>query len=328
MLSTTQEAQEYRKKFHQYYYDNILPLLKKYENSRKSDLSKYRIFQSFAVISVLAMIVLVAFFILTNPQVPLQENISVIVTVVSSVVMLFIFLGLGGNIIVDFNIKVKEGIIGSFLAFFGDFKRYSGKKFSVEEIVSHRLFDKVDVSCCGCDSDFFEGTYKNIKVTISEALLLKDAGNNASVPVFDGVLIKIKLNKNFETHTIIIENSLSSTVAGTFLTNIEKIELEDPEFNQMFQVYSNDQIESRYILTAAFMERFKNLKDIYKTKNIRASFIKNSMLIAIPCKKNMFEIGDFRRPITDTGEIQELFEEFMAVLSIVDLLKLSSKVGL
>ena len=107
-----------------------------------------------------------------------------------------------------------------------------------------------------------------------------------------------------------------------------KVVLEDPEFNKMFEVYSKDQTEARYILTTSFIERFKQLKDIFKAESVSASFLENSLFVAIPCTKEMFVLGDLRKPVTDSAEFQEFFNQFLAIISIVDVLHLDMKTGL
>lgn len=323
MLATTEEANEYRNKFHKYYYERIAPLLQEFEIFRNKQMLKYKTYQSLAIISAIIVIGLAAFFILTSPQIPLQNNLYLIKTVIFGVVIVCLFLGLAGNIPISFNQKVKEAIINTFLEFFGNFEWHSGEKFSAEELNYYNLFDYVKTSSSGYDSDYFEGQYKNLKIIISEALLI-----NEDVPIFDGVLVQIELNKNFNAHTIIVEKCLTSIDSGLFWENVGKIELEDTEFNKCFKVFSDNQVEARYILTPSMMERFKNLKETFKTTGIRAAFRDKSLLIAIPSNENLFEVCDFKKPVTDTGQIRELFEQFLAILSLVDILHLNSKTGL
>lgn len=109
---------------------------------------------------------------------------------------------------------------------------------------------------------------------------------------------------------------------------MENVALEDPEFNKMFHVFTQNQVEARYILTTAFMERIKHLKDTFKTNHIRASFLDDSVLIAMDSSREWFKLGDLRKPVDDVGEFQEFFEEFVAVLSLVELLHLDSKTGM
>jgi len=140
------------------------------------------------------------------------------------------------------------------------------------------------------------------------------------------------MNKQFESHTIVTQDftvdALINEQLPSKFSGLEKTELEDPDFNKVFNVFTNDEVEARYILTTAFMERFKELKLVFGAKRIRAAFFNNSLLIALSCHRDMFSLGNLLKPVTDSGQIQELFEEFLAVLSIIDLLKLDSKLGL
>ena len=52
----------------------------------------------------------------------------------------------------------------------------------------------------------------------------------------------------------------------------ELVKLENPEFESEFAVYSDDQIESRYILSPSLMERILSFKKQTK-KSIQLSFI-------------------------------------------------------
>ena len=63
----------------------------------------------------------------------------------------------------------------------------------------------------------------------------------------------------------------------TLIDNVilEKVNLEDTEFNKKFEVYSQDQIEGRCATTPAFMERLLNLKTVFGAKNIKCSFFDN-----------------------------------------------------
>ena len=40
--------------------------------------------------------------------------------------------------------------------------------------------------------------------------------------------------------------------------------MEDPEFQKQFEVYCDDQITARYVLTPAFMQRLKKLNERHK----------------------------------------------------------------
>ena len=71
--------------------------------------------------------------------------------------------------------------------------------------------------------------------------------------IFQGVFMIADFNKKLKYYTKVIESS------GDFFAKIfynrTKVELENPVFEKIFNTYSKNQIEARYILSPAMMER-------------------------------------------------------------------------
>jgi len=108
-----------------------------------------------------------------------------------------------------------------------------------------------------------------------------------------------------------------------------KMPLEDPEFERKYNAYSSDQIEGRYLLTTAFMERFKNLHTAFGSKRAKCSFYNgNKLMIAIPTNKNLFEIGNLFSPVNNTRHINTFLKEIQAVYKMIDYFKLDQHTGL
>lgn len=325
MLATTQEANEYRKNFHSYYHQKIVGGLARFEEARKAELVKWSILVGFAVLTVIIGIIYIIYLSSINPTLWKGKDSPGELMVYAVIGITSLWLYFAHWVSKKFENKVKETIMDAFLAFFGDFSWSCKSSISEEEINESKLVSNYNRFH---SDDYFEGTHKGLKVVISENKLVRK-GNKSSTTVFEGLFIKMDLNKRFLGHTIVFEDNLfKSLLTQTLHPSMEKVELEDPEFNKMFDVYTQDQVEARFILTTTFIERFKNLRAVYKSKNIRASFLNNSILIALPCKKDMFLLGKLTKPIVDAGEFQLLFEEFVAVLSLAELLNLDSKTGL
>ena len=104
--------------------------------------------------------------------------------------------------------------------------------------------------------------------------------------------------------------------------------MEDVVFEKEFEVYSQNQIEARYLLTTAFMERMLKLKELYKGKKIQFSFQDSKVLIAINTKKNMFEPCTLLKTNLRQAQVYKVFEQFMTIFSVVDMLKLHQKIGM
>ena len=108
---------------------------------------------------------------------------------------------------------------------------------------------------------------------------------------------------------------------------MQPVNLEDVKFSALYNIYSTDQIEARYLLTTAFMERFLNIKTAFKAEYIRAEFFRNKLILVIGVNKDFFAMGSISKKTTGKTFV-ELFEELYSVLSLIDELKLNQKTGL
>ena len=106
---------------------------------------------------------------------------------------------------------------------------------------------------------------------------------------------------------------------------LEKINLEDVEFNKKFEAYAQDQIEGRCLITPAFMEKFLNLKTVFGAKNIKCSFFDNKVMFAISTSKNLFEIGSLNKSLLDFETFENFYKEISTIYEIIDYFKLETK---
>lgn len=106
-----------------------------------------------------------------------------------------------------------------------------------------------------------------------------------------------------------------------------KMNLEDLKFNNMFVSYSSDQVEGRYLITPAFMERLLNLQTAFGTKNIKCSFYDDKFMVAIETKKDLFEIGNLHTSLKDLTMINEMYDQLSSIYKMIDYFKLDEKTG-
>lgn len=109
---------------------------------------------------------------------------------------------------------------------------------------------------------------------------------------------------------------------------VETIKLEDTDFNKKFTVQSSDQIEARYIMTPAFMERLKNIQTTFGTQNIKCSFFDDKIMFAISTDKDLFEIGDLHKPLENESQIHDFYNQIISIYEMIDYFKLAEKTGL
>lgn len=104
------------------------------------------------------------------------------------------------------------------------------------------------------------------------------------------------------------------------LKKMQSVNLEDVVFDKHWQVRSNDQIEARYVLTPALMERMLEIKRRFYGKAIEFSFWNNKVLIAVHTSKDMFETTSLFTPALSYHKVQEVITQFYSIFSAVDLL--------
>ena len=105
---------------------------------------------------------------------------------------------------------------------------------------------------------------------------------------------------------------------------LNKISLEDIKFAKKFNIYSSDEVEARYLINPAFMERLLNLKMTFKSKNIRTAFYNNKLIIAIASQKDFFEIGKLNTSLKNMKCINEFYNELSSILNMIEYFKLNT----
>jgi hypothetical protein len=112
--------------------------------------------------------------------------------------------------------------------------------------------------------------------------------------IFKGIVFVADFNKNFNVSTVVRPKGIADAIGSWFSKNVfsfgnsQMVQLENTVFDEIFATYSKDQIEARYILTPAMMERILNLNQ-KSDDTISLSFINSKMYIAFPLSHNYFE---------------------------------------
>lgn len=106
----------------------------------------------------------------------------------------------------------------------------------------------------------------------------------------------------------------------------ENLKLEDISFDKRFKVYSEDQIEGRYLVTPAFMDRLYNLQTAFGVDNIKCSFYDDKIMFAISTNKDLFELGNLYQPFGKS--VEEFYDEIASIYEMIDYFKLNERTGL
>lgn len=103
---------------------------------------------------------------------------------------------------------------------------------------------------------------------------------------------------------------------------LDEVKLEDAGFHKKYKAYSSNQVEARYLITPAFMERFKNLQTAFGTNKIKCSFNEDCLIFAISTWKNLFEIGGLFRSLKNPKQLNKFFDELISIYLMIDYFKL------
>lgn len=328
------------KPFKPHYNKYILPLVKEFEEKRLVALQKVRHRIFISVFLCLALFLLPIDFS-NDPKYFGISNKAIFVTTFdpfyihfhSNLRALFtVFIALFFIAYVYFPIaiyhsSIKYKILPLVFTFF-DFYDNSKNASSIEFLKPFGIIPKYD----NIDLKYnVKGANNNVGIELIETILeqiVHTKRGREQTTVFSGIFVLFTMNKTFKGKTIIIHDlGLIVNWVKEQFSNLENIKLEDPVFEDKFQVFSTDQIEARYLLTPAFMERLLALSSMFNNK-IKFSFYNNKLLLMIETAENRFKPDSIFMPSTFEYDIKTVLIEMQAIFNIIDTLKLSEKTGL
>lgn len=107
--------------------------------------------------------------------------------------------------------------------------------------------------------------------------------------VFSGIWFIADFNKHFRSRTRVVPDTAERFFGkglGRWMQNAgsrgKLVELESPEFERMFAVYSDSQQDARYVLSPALVERLTKLGKTHR--GLRAAFHDGCVALALPDK--------------------------------------------
>jgi hypothetical protein len=220
--------------------------------------------------------------------------------------------------------EYKVQILPGLVKIFGNFQYHVDGKIRMEQLNGSKIVPSHNIYNA---EDYFRGDYKGVGMEFVEMELKKRTGsgkNRRTVTVFKGLAVLLDMkHKKFLGHTIMDRNS--SKVGQWFKEkshDLERANMVDPEFEKIFDVYTNDQVEARYIIDPLMIERLKGLYMEYEGEKMAVSFYDSKMLVMIASKHNHFEPASLYTPATDPQSILSMKREIGEILSLVDKLSL------
>lgn len=222
--------------------------------------------------------------------------------------------------------RSKENLLPLLAGFFGKFSYLYRPQISGEVLAVSLLFSK-DEKISADDS--FNGEYKGIPVNITEFItsqqILQDNRQKnrrtyVDVKKSGGIIFQAQMNKNFTGKTIVVKDKGWRNILTKY-KNLQRAGVESPEFERLYEVYTDSQIEARYILTPVMLEYMAELRNMFP--QIEFSFFEHQVLIKIQTKRNLFECTSFFRSVINKKRMEKSFNEFYLLFSIIDIMRLN-----
>ena len=319
------------KKFSDYFYMYAVPVLKKYEQERRVVNNLYNFLEIFSGLLFICAILLAIFGLQFAVSTPAGRMYSDYIGF--AFVIPFLIGGLAKLIRKNFQKKIKEKVYGEIFEKFGlSYHNSLSEKASAEKNIRYicensdilSRYDNINID------DIIKGEYNGLPFTIYDAdIFYYTSGKHRKrVTVFRGVFLAAKINKNFKSETLIqMDTGSNPKKVGQKV----QVKLEDIEFEKLFEVYSTDQIDARYILTTAFMER---LKDFVTQKRYpievlfsKRTYMEENVFFFFDTRRDHFEIN-IKRSLMDKNTLFDVLWEVSRMLKVIEALKLDQNIGL
>lgn len=294
-----------RKEFQESFFKTISPQLLIYENERKKNLLEIKIYVIIATLIEIFMIFYEPFF-------------AFLAAIVLAIIVIFIYIEKKKN----FESKIKEHIMPLTCKCYDNLIwKYCDCSFE-NLVLPSCIFPMFN---CAVYDDNFKGKYKNVNYEINEASYINKIDSNHKSVVFKGALIKLDMNKSFKGNTVIRPDSLLHIPPKLSLKHTT---LEDVNFEKKYDVFTDDEVEARYLITPSFMDRLNNMKLAFNAEKVYCAFYKKYLLIGLSVKKDLFSVCSLVKPINDSKQFFVMFEEILSIIKLIDYFKLDQKTNL
>ena len=331
MQSENRNIDELKSGFETFYQSRILPLMQDMEQVRKKYLHYFILACGLSCIAIPLLMWAIVHFQMTAT---IAEQNSSSFADSAAYGLMAIIIAACGTPIALYKKKSKSKIMPLMLQYFEGFN-YQYKKTILVDIAQTRLIDTYD----GREGDdYFEGVYQNVPIKVSEEKFTQrklvyrnNKPHYENIEVFHGVLILLDMNKNFSGQTVVLQDKGFLNVFSKVnrdLKDLSNVKLEDSVFEKEFEVFASDQIEARYLLTTAFMERMLKLRAAYHADKIEFSFLNNQLFIALETNRDMFEPTSLFKTCLNKKLVEEAYLQIVSIFAIIDILSLDKRIGL
>lgn len=272
---------------------NEIILSQIYEDSKKEKKKRKALIKKFILLPTIIIIILFIYSILNKKYlfVAILSYWQIIMVVAYTVIV-------KKNTInyTKYKRKIKTNIISNLINIFFDNADFIPNKELSKQIYKEAGFNNYNEYIA---DDYIEGYLKQKnKITMANIKTISKSEDNSTV-TFSGIFAKIDLNKSIDTSIKICNYKLKDS-------NTPKIELDSSNFEDIFDVNTNNSLKAMQLLTPDVMELLLNFSKFIKSK-FDISIINNSVYIRINNNIN-FETNLDENNIIPKTELKKYYD--------------------
>ncbi|HVY87482.1 MAG TPA: DUF3137 domain-containing protein [Hyphomonadaceae bacterium] len=212
----------------------------------------------------------------------------------------------------------KEKVLPKLAATFGDLSWRPAVMPDIAQLRAEQIFRENGEA--SADDEIF-GTYRNLPLNIVELKITRRQGKTTHT-VFNGLLVNLDLPRDTGAVTAVVadDGAIGNFRDRMLASGRQRVALEDPVFEKVYEVYGTDQIAARALLNPAFMERFLALGDRPEWGRPLLLCTGRKLTIAFPksSSRNLFEPPSFTKPAANREALVKLRDDIAAVLKAAD----------
>lgn len=166
--------------------------------------------------------------------------------------------------------------------------------------------------------DKWSGNFGDVPFSLHEAKLEERRGsgkNKRWITVFRGLIMSVGYRRRFHGTTLLVRDNEHRGLFGgkkdhitVSNTRLDYAKMVHPEFEDVFDIYTSDQVEARDLINPVYVERLIALERAYSGKDIGTIFHEGSLIVALKTD-DMFESGSIDAS-NDRAGLERTLDQF------------------
>ncbi|MFC4291614.1 DUF3137 domain-containing protein [Sphingorhabdus arenilitoris] len=199
---------------------------------------------------------------------------------------------------------------------------YSVDAFPGQEFKTARTYRLLPSHDDSYFQDQWHGSISGTDFLLYETRLTEEQGSGKdkqTVTVFSGIVLRLQFARSFLGTTLVRRDGFKFTLFGDNKNyggeKLERIKMVHPDFEDTFDVYGNDQVESRYLVHPEYCERLLAIEREFDGSKMTALF-KEGDIILVMKTNDMFESASLD-PAQDRERLGKTISQFATIAALV-----------